>query len=281
MPAHHRRAGSRSRPCRAIKAGQVDLVLNVDPSVITDAEGRSESVELLETGASNSMTVSMWIDTPPFDKSEGARGAEAVVDRQAMVDTVLLGFGEPGADNPVPARQSGLLRQGGAQAGYREGQGAARRGRLHGRAEFRPLHRRRRAGHGAAWRRSLPRWPSPPGIEHQRHRHAGRKLLGRCLAEEADRDLGLVDAPARRGAGRRLYADAKWKETHWERPDYDALLLKANTTVDAAERNKLFQETGEMLAEEGGADPADVRPPGAGAAQGLRAATRRGRRTST
>ncbi len=45
---------------------------------------------------------------------------------------------------------------------------------------------------------------------------------------------------------------AKWKETHWERPDYDALLLKANTTVDAAERNKLFQQTGELLAKEGG-----------------------------
>ena len=62
---------------------------------------------------------------------------------------------------------------------------------------------------------------------------------------------------------------AKWPETHWKRPDYDALLLKANTTVDAAERTKLYQEAGKMLADEGGAHPADVRPSGAGAAQGL------------
>jgi peptide/nickel transport system substrate-binding protein len=46
--------------------------------------------------------------------------------------------------------------------------------------------------------------------------------------------------------------NAKWKETHWERPDYDAMLLKANTTVDDAERQKLFQQTGELLAKEGG-----------------------------
>ena len=46
--------------------------------------------------------------------------------------------------------------------------------------------------------------------------------------------------------------NAKWKETHWERPDYDALLLKANTTADEAERNKLFQQTGQLLATEGG-----------------------------
>jgi peptide/nickel transport system substrate-binding protein len=45
---------------------------------------------------------------------------------------------------------------------------------------------------------------------------------------------------------------AKWKETHWERPDYDELLLKANTTVDADERTKLFQQTGQLLASEGG-----------------------------
>ena len=45
---------------------------------------------------------------------------------------------------------------------------------------------------------------------------------------------------------------AKWKETHWERPDYDALLLKANTTVDPVERTKLYQEAGKMLATEGG-----------------------------
>lgn len=47
----------------AIKSGQVDLMLNVDPSVIPTLQGDS-SVELLETGASNSMTVSMWVDTP-------------------------------------------------------------------------------------------------------------------------------------------------------------------------------------------------------------------------
>ena len=45
---------------------------------------------------------------------------------------------------------------------------------------------------------------------------------------------------------------AKWPETHWRRPDYDALLLKANTTVDPAERTKLYQEAGKMLADEGG-----------------------------
>ena len=48
------------------------------------------------------MTVSAWIDTPPFDNPKVREAMKLVVDRQAMVDTVLLGFGEAGADNPVP-----------------------------------------------------------------------------------------------------------------------------------------------------------------------------------
>ena len=46
--------------------------------------------------------------------------------------------------------------------------------------------------------------------------------------------------------------NAKWKETHWERPDYDALLLEANTTADPAKRVKLHQDVGKLLARKAG-----------------------------
>jgi peptide/nickel transport system substrate-binding protein len=46
--------------------------------------------------------------------------------------------------------------------------------------------------------------------------------------------------------------NAKWKETHWERPDYDALLTQANQTIDEGERNALYQQAQQLLAEEGG-----------------------------
>jgi peptide/nickel transport system substrate-binding protein len=85
----------------AIKAGQVDLVLNVDPSVISALKG-DPNVQLLQTAASNSMTIAMWVDTKPFDDNRVREALKLSVDRQAMVDTVLLGFGETGADSPVP-----------------------------------------------------------------------------------------------------------------------------------------------------------------------------------
>ena len=102
----------------------------------------------------------------------------------------------------------------------------------------------------------------PAGIDINVIVTPAESYLGRCLAEAVGRDLRLVDASAGEGLAVAYTQSAKWKETHWERPDYDAMLLKANTTVDTAERLKLFQQTGELLAKEGGLVASDVRPPG-------------------
>src|SRR5262249_31287873 len=85
----------------AIRSGEADLVLDVDPSVVSTLKN-DPNVQLLETSASNSMTVSMWTDTPPFDDVRVRQAMKLVVDRQAMIDTIRLGYGEAAADNPVP-----------------------------------------------------------------------------------------------------------------------------------------------------------------------------------
>lgn len=234
----------------AIKAGQVDLMLNVDPSVIGSLK-EDPNVQLLETAASNSMTVSMWVDTKPFDDVKVREALKLVVDRQAMVDTVLLGFGEAAADNPVPVgnpashtkeapkqdieKAKALL----AEAGYKDG------------LKF-----------------DLYTAEGVPGMVRMAQVYAE-------MAKAAGIDINVVVTPAEsfwddvwlkkpivtsawsmRPPGEGLAVaytqSAKWKETHWERPDYDAMLLKANTTVDADERRKVFQQTGELLAKEGG-----------------------------
>lgn len=234
----------------AIKAGQVDLVLNVDPSVITALQG-DPNVELLETGASNSMTISMWIDTPPFDDIKVREALKKVVDRQAMLDTVLLGFGELGADSPVPLPNPASYV---AEAPAQDIEGAKQL-----LAE---------AGH-------------PDGLSFDFYTAEGVPGMVRMaqvfaeMAKPAGFNINVIVTPAEsfwddvwlkqsivtsawsmRPPGEGLAVaytqDAKWPETHWKRPEYDALLLKANTTVDATERNKLYQDAGRMLAEEGG-----------------------------
>ncbi len=47
-------------------------------------------------------------------------------------------------------------------------------------------------------------------------------------------------------------SEAEFPETHWYRKDYDELIAKANATVDADERRKIFKQAQKLLAEEGG-----------------------------
>lgn len=234
----------------AIKAGQVDLMLNVDPSVIGSLKD-DPNVQLLETAASNSMTVSMWVDTKPFDNVKVREALKLVVDRQAMVDTVLLGFGEAGADNPVPV---------GNPASYTK------------EAPKQDIDKAKallaEAGYSDGLKFDLYTAEGVPGMVRMAQVYAE-------MAKAAGIDINVVVTPAEsfwddvwlkkpivtsawsmRPPGEGLAVaytqSAKWKETHWERPDYDAMLLKANTTVDADERRKAFQQTGELLAKEGG-----------------------------
>ena len=234
----------------ALKAGQADLMLNVDPSVIPSLKN-DPSVELLETGASNSMTVSVWVDTKPFDDIKVRQALKAVVDRQAMVDTVLLGFGEAGADSPVPI---------GNPTSYTK------------EAPKQDIELAKKllaeAGHKDGLKIDLYTAEGVPGMVRMAQVFAE-------MAKPAGFDINVIVTPAEsywddvwlkkpmgtsawsmRPPGEGLAVaytqNAKWKETHWERPDYDALLLKANTTVDEAERTKLYQQAGELLAKEGG-----------------------------
>lgn len=234
----------------AIKSGEVDLMLNVDPSVIPALKD-DPSVTLLQTDASNSMTISMWVDTKPFDDIKVRSAMKAVVDRQAMVDTVLLGFGQPGADNPVPVGSPASYIQEAPKQDYELAKTLL--------AE---------AGYADGLKVDLYTAEGVPGMVRMAQVYAE-------MAKPAGIEVNVIVTPAEsfwddvwlkqplttsawsmRPPGEGLAVaytqTAKWKETHWERPDYDAMLLKANTTVDTAERLKLFQQTGELLAKEGG-----------------------------
>jgi len=234
----------------ALKAGQVDLMLNVDPSVISTLKD-DPSVTLLQTAASNSMTISFWVDTKPFDNPKVREALKLVVDRQAMIDTVLLGFGEAGADNPVPVgnpnsyvkeapkpdieKAKALL----AEAGYKDG------------LKF-DLYTAEGVPGMVRMAQVYAEQAKAAGIEINVIVTPAESFWDDVWLKQSAVTSAWSMRPPGEGLAVAYTQSAKWKETHWERPDYDALLLKANTTVDNAERQKLFQQTGELLAKEGG-----------------------------
>lgn len=235
-----------------IKAGEVDLVLNVDPAIIPALQG-DPNVELLETAASNSMTLSMWVDTPPFDKLEVRQALKLVVDRQALVDTILLGYGEVGNDNPVPLKSPFAYT---SEAPVRDIEKAKELLAQAGYNESNPLKIDLYTGDGV------------PGLDRMSQAFAE-------MAKEAGVEVNVITVPpdsfwdtvwlnqsfvtsawSMRPPGEglnypyRTISDVN--ETHWKRADFDELLDKASTAKTDEERIDYYKQAQKMLAEEGG-----------------------------
>ncbi len=83
----------------ALKGGEIEFAWGLTPAAARAEEG-NEAIALHRGGAANSraMGFAANITLPPFDNPDAVRALKLAVDRQAFVDTVLLGFGELGND---------------------------------------------------------------------------------------------------------------------------------------------------------------------------------------
>jgi peptide/nickel transport system substrate-binding protein len=234
----------------AIKSDQADLLFNVAATSVPALKD-DENIHLLQSGAGTSYTFSMQIDTPPFDKPQVRQALKAVIDRQAMVNIVMLGFAEPGNDNPVPPAWGSAYthdvppqdiekaKQLLAEAGYPNGididlftaEG------IPGMVKFSEV---------------FQQMAVPAGIRINLINNPADSYWDEIWLKRPFYASGWSIRPPAEGLAVAYTKDAKWNETHWQRDDYDALLNQARTELDPAKRVALYQHAQKMLAEEGG-----------------------------
>jgi peptide/nickel transport system substrate-binding protein len=234
----------------AILSGEADLLLNVDAASLTALKD-NPAVQLVSTPGATGINLAMWVDTPPFDDVRVREALKLVIDRQAMLDTVLLGFGELGNDVPVPPS---------SPLAY---------------SKEIPKHDIARA------KQLLAEAGHPDGLTVDLYTgefYPGSLLFAQTYAQmaaEAGIKVNLIVTPAESfwddiwlkkpfigsawGARNPALAlavpyrkGAAWNETHWARDDYDGLLDKANATSDPAARAKILGDAQRILATEGG-----------------------------
>lgn len=193
----------------------------------------------------------MFIDTPPFDDVRVRKAMKLVVDRAAAVQTVLLGFGEPGNDAPIPPSSPDAYRS---------------------TIEPRDIE---------AAKKLLAEAGYAKGLEvdlYTSESYPGMLLLAQFyaqMAKDAGIKVNVINSPSdsywdniwlkkpfvvsyvgARPAGEamvlNLSGKSKWNESHWFRKDYDDLLTKAAATIDPGERRKLYQQAQRLVADEGG-----------------------------
>ncbi|MGF6177214.1 ABC transporter substrate-binding protein [Ensifer sp. 4252] len=234
----------------ALLSGTVDLSLTVDPASLITLKD-NPAVELVATSGATSLYLAVWTDTPPFDNMKVREAMKLVMDRKTILDTVLLGYGEIGADTPIPpssplglgtsAKPSDvekakvLL----AQAGYPDG------------IDF-----------------DLYTSDSYPGmmllaqVYAQMAAAAGIRVNVITSPAEGYWDTIWLKKPAvisytsarppAEALTLSLSSKSEWNETHWKRGDFDALVVKAGQTADEKERNELYRDAQRIVADEGG-----------------------------
>jgi peptide/nickel transport system substrate-binding protein len=241
----------------ALLSGEVDLVQSVDYATLPTLQGNPD-IEIMPTGPGTSMVLAMWVDTAPFDDVRVRQALKKVIDRQAMLDTVLLGYGAIGDDNPVPPTHPCAWR---SEVPARDVEGA--KALL---AE---------AGYGPAGTLRVPLKIDFYGGEYIPGATAMAQLF-KEQAAEAGIEVNLIIGPAAEhwdnvwlkqsfvgsgwlarhpgeGLAIAYRSNAQYPETHWFRDDFDAILDAANTEPDAEKRCGLYKGASKMLAEEGGA----------------------------
>ena len=234
----------------SLLAGQVDLIPVLDPASAKSLKG-NPSVNLDISSGGTVMTISMFADTAPFDDLRVRQAMKLVVDRQAVVDTALFGFGEAGNDNPIApsmpySYKKDLIAQDCdkaksliAEAGYADGLSI-----------------------------DLNTGEAFPGMVNVAEAYAEMAKCGNI-------NVNIIKNPAEgywdniwmkqplitsSWGGRPPFAafsiaymqDSKYPETHWANQAFDDLVTQASSTPDPVARDNLWKEAQQILTEDGG-----------------------------
>lgn len=235
----------------AIQAGSIDLILSAGPSALTTLKDDPKATPVPAAAAGGYMTLSMQTDAPPFDDARVRQAMKLVIDRQLIVDTVLLGNGVPGNDTPIAPNNPMAFRSD---------------------AIARDVERARallaEAGHPDGITVDLNTADAGPG-------YVMLAQVYQQMAAEAGITVNIVNNPAdsywdviwmktpffsSSWNGRSVpealaytfLSAAEYNEGNWKNPEFDALVIGARIETDAAKRTEMIKKAQEILATDGG-----------------------------
>jgi len=250
----------------AVLSGQADLAGGVSPVAAQQAE-QAGDVQVIRRPAGVMYPFVMRLDTPPFDDPRVVEAFKLAADREQLVDTVFLGYGQVGNDLLTPGDPSSP-------------RGLPQRERDVDRARALLAE----AGHPDGVDVTLHTTTSYPGMETAATVFAQQlaEVGVRAAVEVAPPDSYFVEVFAQEPfyvgffggipfldvVRVSLDADSPTNETAWRRPDWEAGLAEALATPDEAARTERLAELQRVLRDEGGyvvwglGDDVDLAAPG-------------------
>lgn len=236
----------------ALQSGQIDVLQQVDfpsiPAVKNDA-----NIKLVTSGPSTSLILVMWVDTPPFDDIRVRTALKKLVDRQQIVDTAWLGYGVIGDDNPIPPNSPFAWRK---EVPPRDVEGAKKLLAEAGYGPDKPLkldlYTTDNLPGQVAIAQVFKENAADAGVQVNVITGPASEYWDNVWLKQPFVVSAHVARPPGEAIGLSFRSNSNYPETHWFKPEFDALLDKANTTVNDAERLKLYQQLEQIITEQGG-----------------------------
>ena len=227
-------------------SGTMDVMLNVQQADFARIAG-SPGITALSVPSGRFVNVVMRQDQPPFDDVRLRKALAMSVDRQLLVDIILEGLGRPAKDNILspefehyvdppevpydPAAAKALL----AEAGYPDGI------KLNLVASNRPAIR----GQVAI---AIKQMALPAGFDIDVESMPHDTYLANVWKKGNFYMAYWGMQPTEDGAFTLLLtSDAAYEDTAWHNEEFDALVAKGRSTVDPAERARLYGEAQALI----------------------------------
>jgi peptide/nickel transport system substrate-binding protein len=234
----------------ALLTGDIDIATLIDPAGLAQLEASSE-VKVISKRSPYLLNIAYMCDEPPFDDNRVRLALKYAVDRQAMVDTVLLGRGNLANDHPVASwlpyawqvepreqdisKAKELL----AEAGYPDGLDLGElwtADACDGMVELAQVFKAMAEEAGIEFTVQV----APSDVYWSEFWNKKPFHIGCWSGRRAEEALFAA-----------YHSEAPWNHSHFRNPEFDQLIEEARQTVDYDERSRLYQEAQKLLSEEG------------------------------
>lgn len=235
----------------ALASGQVHFINRVDPKTV-DMLKRAPSVEILSTSGRGHYVFIMHCNTAPFDNNDLRLALKYAMDREAMVETVLGGYGKVGNDFPINSTYA-LFPEGIEQRTY-DPDKAAFHYKKSGHSGPVLLRTSEVAFPGAVDAAVLYQGSAQKaGIEIEVKREPGDGYWSNVWNVQPFSTSYWGGRPTQDQMYSTAYlSTADWNDTRFLRPDFDKILLQARAELDEGKRKEMYREMAMMVRDEGG-----------------------------
>lgn len=235
----------------ALASGQVHFINRVDPKTV-DMLKRAPTVEILSTSGRGHYVFIMHCNTAPFDNNDLRLALKYAMDREAMVETVLGGYGKVGNDFPINSTYA-LFPEGIEQRAY-DPDKAAFHYKKSGHSGPVLLRTSEVAFPGAVDAAVLYQGSAQKaGIEIEVKREPGDGYWSNVWNVQPFSTSYWGGRPTQDQMYSTAYlSTADWNDTRFLRPDFDKVLLEARAELDEGKRKDMYRDMAMMVRDEGG-----------------------------